>query len=82
MVVMVMVAMVMVVIVMVEMIIVVIVMVEKVMVVMLMTVMVTVVKETIQKTRLIECIQYETFASFCNWRLHIVICTQHIITLF
>jgi hypothetical protein len=70
MVVLVMVVMVMVVLVMVGM---VIVMVVTVMVVMVMAVMVMVVVEmTIEKRGLMECMQYEKFASFCNLILHMV----------
>jgi len=42
------------------------------MVVMVMVVMVMVVEMMIEKRGLIECIQYEKFASFCNSILHMV----------
>jgi hypothetical protein len=68
MVVLVIVAMVMVVMVMVVM-----VMVMEVMVmVMVMAVMVMVVEMTIEKRGLMECLQYDKFASFCNSILHMV----------
>jgi len=50
----------------------VIVMVVMVTVVMVMVVMVMVVVMTIEKRGLIECMQYEKFASFCNSILHMV----------
>jgi len=43
-----------------------------VMLVMVMVVMVIVVEVTIEKRGLIEYIQYEKFASFCNSILHMV----------
>jgi len=52
--------------------IVVMVMVVMAMVVMVIVVMVMVVEMTIEKRGLMECIQYEKFASFCNSILHMV----------
>ena len=83
MVVMVMVVMVIVVMVMVMavmvMVMVVMLMVVMVMVVMVMVVMVMVVvgEMTIEKRGLMECMYYETFASFCNSILHMVTPTSH-----
>ena len=41
-------------------------------VVVVMVVMVVVVEITIEKRGLMECMQYEKFASFCNSTLHTV----------
>jgi hypothetical protein len=45
------------------------------MVEMVMVVMVMMVEMTIEKRGLIECMQYEKFASFCNSILHMVTLT-------
>jgi hypothetical protein len=46
-----------------------------VMVAMVMVAMVMMVEMTIEKRGLIECMQYEKFASFCNSILHMVTLT-------
>jgi len=44
---------------------------------MVMVVMVVVVEMTIEKRGLMECMQYEKFASFCNSILHTVTPAYH-----
>ena len=46
-------------------------------VVMVMVVMVIVVEMTIEKRWLMECMQHEKFASFCNLILHMVTLAKH-----
>jgi len=47
------------------------------MLVIVMVVMVMVVEVTIEKRGLMECMQYEKFASFCNSILHLVTLASH-----